>query len=443
MKRFGIAGIPLTSKGRTLLDSIADVHFLGLTSLEVQLLRVNVEQVPSMEHSGMFPRDVEDSIVVNVLRPDENGNYVSIGTDSIIEEEDIVEKLFWNMARNYDEILDAGELSRELDVELSLHAPYYMDLLGDDDISTRSYEHLKWSMVIAKGMGAKRIITHTGFYHKGKKESLRRAKDIYSTLGNEFPVEKGFPYIGVETSGKSEIFGTVEELISIARRVKEVEPIMNLPHIHSLSNGGLIELKNFEEMVNTFKKFAKNELYVEYAGVSYRSGNEVKIMPIKYGDLKFETFSELLVEDEDDYNIISFSPLLEHDAQYMELIFLRSLSRKLQRLETLRKRAKKVETVTREYNIKKGRKVDNDTIKEACNDIFGNAKVASSGHIISKTPGLNKIEAFTDGKKLYVTTESSPNRSDYANAVKLYNEFIERITGTTSKERRKRLQKKR
>ena len=39
MIRFGPAGIPLSCKGRTLRDGIEDVHTLGLTALEIQLVR--------------------------------------------------------------------------------------------------------------------------------------------------------------------------------------------------------------------------------------------------------------------------------------------------------------------------------------------------------------------------------------------------------------------
>ncbi len=54
MFRFGLAGIPLTSKGRTFIDSVEDTHNLGLNALEVQLLRVNVQSVPpAEEYSGM------------------------------------------------------------------------------------------------------------------------------------------------------------------------------------------------------------------------------------------------------------------------------------------------------------------------------------------------------------------------------------------------------
>ncbi|MCL4451119.1 MAG: hypothetical protein M1327_00635, partial [Candidatus Thermoplasmatota archaeon] len=63
MIRFGIAGIPLTSKGRTFVESVEEVHNLGLNSLEVQLLRVNVQERPALDYAGFRPKDVQDSII--------------------------------------------------------------------------------------------------------------------------------------------------------------------------------------------------------------------------------------------------------------------------------------------------------------------------------------------------------------------------------------------
>ncbi|EQD40361.1 endonuclease IV, partial [mine drainage metagenome] len=160
---------------------------------------------------------VENSIIVNILRQDEEGNYKSIGVDTSIEENDIVQELFWNMARNYNEIKEGGDLARELDVTLSLHAPYYMDLLNGGEMADRSLNHLRWSLIIARGMAASRVITHTGFYAQTKKESLDNAVKVYSQLSKEFSPEKGFPYIGVEASGKEEIFGTVADLTGLSQ----------------------------------------------------------------------------------------------------------------------------------------------------------------------------------------------------------------------------------
>ena len=331
MIKFGVAGIPLTSKGRTYIDSIEDIGNLGLNSLEVQLLRVNVSEDPAIEYVGMYPKDVGDSIIVDVLRPDENGNYRGIGTENEIEEDDIIQEIFWNMARNYDDLKDGAEIARELDVDISMHAPYYMDMLNGGEMAEKSINHLRWSLLIGRAMGAKRIITHTGFYTKKKSEGLKKAFDIYAEIAKEFSHEKVYPYIGVEASGKKDLFGTQKELFYLAERISDIEPILNFPHIHSINNGSLIDAKNFEDVMNSFAKYAKSDLYTEFGGVEYENGNELKITAIKHGDLKFETLAEVISSSDRDMNIISMSPLLEHDAQYMELMYWRALSKKYQK----------------------------------------------------------------------------------------------------------------
>ena len=328
MIRYGIAGIPLTSKGRSFIDSVEEVYKLGLKALEVQLLRVNVQENQGTDYAGMLPKDNENSIIIDVLRPNDDGIYSSIGTGSVIQEEDIVQELFWNMARNYDELKEGGDLADELDVQLSMHAPYYMDMLSDQDIAVKSYNHLKWTLIIGRAMRAKRVVTHTGFYNGSKKDSLERSVKIYRAMSNECKPENGFPYIGVETSGKTEIFGTTAELIQLAKRVKSIEPILNFPHVHSITGGSLIEVSNFEALISEFSKYAKSDLYTEFAGVEYEDHNELKLDAIKHGTLKFETLAEALLNYESDMTIISSSPLLEHDAQYMNIIYLRALSRK-------------------------------------------------------------------------------------------------------------------
>lgn len=339
MIRFGIAGIPLTSKGRTFIESVEDAHNLGLNALEVQLLRVNVEESPALDYAGANPRDIESSIIVDVLRQDEQGNYVGIGIDTVIEEDDIVQELFWNMARNYDDLTDGGKLARELDVKLSMHAPYYMELLQEDEMGDKSYNHLKWTLMIGKAMMAHRVISHTGFYSGNKRDSLKKAVDIYGDISSKYSPEDGYPYIGVETTGKDEIFGTVPELMSLAKKVKNIEPILNFPHVHSVNGGSLIEVKDFDAVISDFSKYAKGDLYTEFAGVEYQEHNEDKLTAIKHGDLKFETLAEALVDYDSDMTIISSSPLLEHDAQYMNLIYLRALSKKFQKKAATAKKA--------------------------------------------------------------------------------------------------------
>ena len=115
--RFGPAGIPLSCKGRTLKDGIEDVHALELNAMEIQLVRA----------------------VGEVL----------------------------------GDLAEINELSKELDVSLSVHAPYYMDLTGSPKMVERSIENLKWSAEIAEKLGASVVTTHIGINHtKNQKKTL-------------------------------------------------------------------------------------------------------------------------------------------------------------------------------------------------------------------------------------------------------------------------------
>lgn len=438
MIRFGIAGIPLTSKGRTFVESVEDVHGLGLNALEVQLLRVNVQERPALDYAGMMPKDIEESIIVNILRQDQAGDYRPVGIDTAIEADDIVQELFWNMARNYAEIKEGGDLARELDVELSLHAPYYMDLLDDGEMNERSVNHLKWALMIARGMKASRVITHTGFYRGTKKESFKRACDVYGSVSSEFSPDKGFPVIGVETSGKNEIFGTVNELLSLAGKVPEIQPILNFAHVHSLNGGSLIEVKDFDSVIDSFSKYKKADLYTEFAGVEYENHNEVKLTAIKHGDLKFETLSEALADRTDDITVISSSPLLEHDAQYMDIILLRTLSKKLQKREA--KKEEGEETLVRSYPVKKGHKTDLDSILKAAKETVSSASIKNE-RVIVKLAGMKKFELWPEGKEIKCETESDPAAKNAAETIKKFNQLIEAVTGYSAKERKSKSSK--
>ena len=71
MIRFGPAGIPLSCKGRTLKDGIEDVHNLGLTAMEIQMVRPNsYSRPPEEEEIGMTLKDIEEDFVVEIIRDD-------------------------------------------------------------------------------------------------------------------------------------------------------------------------------------------------------------------------------------------------------------------------------------------------------------------------------------------------------------------------------------
>ena len=68
-------------------------------------------------------------------------------------------------------------------------------------------------------------------------------------------------------------------------------------------------------------------------------GNELRLTPIKKGDLKFDLLGDCLADSRPEATIISSSPLLEHDAMYMRIIYERMVNKRV--AKNLRAKKKK------------------------------------------------------------------------------------------------------
>jgi deoxyribonuclease-4 len=278
--RFGPAGIPLSCKGRTLKDGIEDIHALQLDAMEVQLLRPM--------------RDIP-------------------------EELDLIR-----------------ELGEELDVKLSIHAPYYMDLLGDEHYVERSLENIIWSGKVSQQLGADLLVLHVGMYHDYKPdEALEEAIVRVRWLRDKFKKNGIEIDLGIETSGRQKVFGSVDEVLTINKRVQRTIPVLNIPNIHAREGGSLREVQDFEDLFQRVNDQMKSDsFYTHFSGVDHADGDKIMATPIKKGDLRFDPMAEMMLNHEEwDFRIISESPLLEHDAVYMKLILDRILQRRIQKEE--------------------------------------------------------------------------------------------------------------
>ncbi|WP_337860291.1 DUF5611 family protein [Ferroplasma sp.] len=94
----------------------------------------------------------------------------------------------------------------------------------------------------------------------------------------------------------------------------------------------------------------------------------------------------------------------------------------------------------RSYPVKKTVKIDKAYIIEVLK--AKNMDFKEEGdHIISSYPGLKKIDVWTDGKKLYAETETDMDFKNPSETIKFFNELLEKLTGYTTKERKKLMSK--
>ena len=266
MIRIGPAGIPLSCKGRTNKDGIIYIKkVLDLNAMEIQLIR---------------------------------------GIQTVSDEEA-------DFIRNFAE---------ENDIELHVHAPYYINLAGDEDEIELSKSKILYSGRLANRLGAKILVIHPGFYGDRSKEEtkeliIKNLKDIVS----QFKKEKIKTKLGIETMGKQKVFGSLDEVIEVCKKVKGTDPALDLGHIHARCNGCLKTREDFEMIFDKVKPLKLKHYLIHITGVLYENGNEYYHIPIKKGDMPLEPLINIILDNKYNVTLISESPLLEHDAMYIRL----------------------------------------------------------------------------------------------------------------------------
>ena len=156
---------------------------------------------------------------------------------------------------------------------------------------------------------------------------VERVQSIWGVAKEELDYA-AFPWIhesepslvGIETSGRQELWGTIEEVLEVCNHVEGTVPVINLAHIHARGHGKMKTSEDYAELFDLVREsYGGKKFYCHFAGVEHRMGNALHYTQIKKSDLKFEPFAEYLAEEGDwlDITIISDSPLLEHDAMYM------------------------------------------------------------------------------------------------------------------------------
>ena len=331
MIRFGPSGIPLSCKGRTLRDGIEDVHNLGLTAMEVQLVRVNLnERFASDEDLGHTIKQVPGELVVRLGRPQNGETKFFSDFHTPIERGDVLHSLASGIAADYIELEELGTIARELDIELTLHAPYYMDFADVDGLAAKSMDSAVWGGLLADALQARLVVMHLGRYGDlDRTLALERVKDNLAAVRERYKAARLSPALGVEASGLQEVVGGLEELLWLAKQVKGVIPVLNFAHVHAREGGILRRPEDFAAVFDKAEKVSDGHYHSHFSGVEHEGGNEIRYTPIKKGDLRFEPLAECLLDKPYDVTLISSSPLLEHDAMYMRVILDRVVAKRI------------------------------------------------------------------------------------------------------------------
>jgi len=167
---------------------------------------------------------------------------------------------------------DAEEIrktAKKLDIKLSIHAPYYINLNSEDKKKIEaSKARILQCCRIGELLGAEIVVFHCGFYSKDDKEaSFLNIKKAVSEMLEEIKKNKWKIKIATETMGKINVFGSSDEIL---RLVKETgcEFCLDFAHLWAREQGKI----SYEKILEKFNKFPK--IHAHFSGIEFGSKGE-------------------------------------------------------------------------------------------------------------------------------------------------------------------------
>ena len=227
-----------------------------------------------------------------------------------------------NVPKNPDRMQEIRETAHELDMHLTVHAPYFVNLNAQDKAKlAASKRRVIDALSMAQLCGARSVCVHPAFYLKMDPEdvfeNVREATaDILKHKKKLFPDVN----LAYETMGKPTQFGTLEEVLKISKEFG-LYPCVDSAHMHARTNGKINSTKEWEDMLDLYVKYLgkKSLKYVHfhYSGIEYTEKGERRHLPLKESDAKWKDFLKVLKNRGVEGNVVCESPILEEDTVLM------------------------------------------------------------------------------------------------------------------------------
>ncbi len=182
-----------------------------------------------------------------------------------------------------EKALAIGEAFAKQGVEISVHAPYFINFANpDDEMAAKSYAYVLDSAKMCKLMGGKRVVFHPAAQGKASRE------EAVSLTEKRLEILKEYIYLNdlgdmifcPETMGKLAQIGTVEEIVRFCEIDKIYTPCVDFGHINAREQGSLKTeqdyLERLEYMIAKLGYDRVKNMHVHFSKIMYSAKGEVK-----------------------------------------------------------------------------------------------------------------------------------------------------------------------
>lgn len=182
-----------------------------------------------------------------------------------------------------DKAIKIGEAFKAQGVELSVHAPYFINFANpDDEMAAKSYGYVLDSANMMRLMGGERIVFHPAAQGKvSREEAVAKTEDRLKILRdyiymNNMQDMKFCP----ETMGKEAQIGTVEEITRFCLIDPVFTPCVDFGHINAREQGSLKSVEDYLEridyMIDKLGFERMKHFHIHFSKIMYSKKGEVK-----------------------------------------------------------------------------------------------------------------------------------------------------------------------
>ena len=269
--RFGPAGIPLQGNAKSTLEGVRSCAELGLSAMEMEF----VQGVRMKEESAAVVR----------------------------------------------------QAATELDISLSSHAPYYVNLCTKDGQKlTNTRRHILSSARVTAAAGGNITVFHPGFYQgMTKEEAFSEARKNLRGIEEELKAQGLKIRLGAETVGKKSAFGGLEENIKLAQGLEMVEPAIDFAHLHARGDFRISSEDDYRRIFSLLETelgdYVKR-FHCHFSEINYNDKGERNHYPLgTNNEPPFRPFMKMLAESGYRGTVICETPKMDFDAQTMKAEF--------------------------------------------------------------------------------------------------------------------------
>ncbi len=237
-----------------------------------------------------------------------------------------------------DLCIKLGKVFKENNIEITVHAPYYINFANpDDSMIEKSIGYILGSLKKLKLMGGNRCIFHPGSCGKLSRQEafdnlLKNIKKLIKRVK-----EEGYDdmLLCPETMGKSQQLGTLEEVAKICNLDKMLIPTIDFGHINAFTQGSIKGEEDYDRIINYLIETIGYEktkiMHIHFSKIEYGPKGELKHLTFeddKFGP-EFDGLANIIVKYKLSPIIICESKGTQaEDAIKMKKIYQNTMSQK-------------------------------------------------------------------------------------------------------------------